>query len=471
MASSDNVKLYGLRETTFGTPASVATDTATAVASNTGGLITFTVSTGTNFAVGQYVAVRGFGDAGSSPNADYDGIYQVQAVGSTSVVVYAPAGKTNGTAMGTPSSATATIGNFIPVRMSGNDTLGLTPSRSESDEITGSRGAQDVQEDGRSAGGGFSGPIVLPWLDSYVQMLSGSPWTYAGSGAEIMATGTAHTVVSTNIIRLGSGSWSGVVVGDMVKIYGGTNTGKIGLVSAVSGGDLTLSHVSLTNHISENTTVVVVADELADGSTIYSETLERKHADIASHFPRLTGAVLDSMQITGGAQQAPSYQMTFQCADEVQPTPTTSLGTGAAQTAGVRINGSTVEAWIAAATGGCVESLSLNWANNLDPRICLGSAAVQGMEMRALSISGNLSRRYGTATEYDKFLANTDSSLLLKFKAPAGPALCVYLPRTNYTSASRGAQARNTSLIGSLDFSALQVDGQSYTARVFRFAK
>ena len=109
MASSDNVKLYGLRETTFGTPASVATDTATAVASNTGGLITFTVSTGTNFAVGQYVAVRGFGDAGSSPNADYDGIYQVQAVGSTSVVVYAPAGKTNGTAMGTPSSATATL--------------------------------------------------------------------------------------------------------------------------------------------------------------------------------------------------------------------------------------------------------------------------------------------------------------------------------------------------------------------------
>lgn len=473
MASSDNAILYGLREATFGTPATVATDTATAAAVSTDSgdeVVTFTVTTGTNFAAGQIVSVSGFTGAA----ADYDGTYLVKSVGSTSVVCYCPAGKTE---LASAGSASATIGNHVPVRYSGSDSLALTPGRSPSDEITGSRGAEDMQEDGRSAGGGFSGPFALPWLDSYVQMLSGSAWTYAGTNAEIFSGGSSPTLaVSGGGVTLtqSTGDWSAnVAVGDMVKCIGGTNDGATGMVTARTATTITLSHSSFVNMSAESTPDLVVADYLTDGSTIYSETLERRYNDItggSAHYPQFPGSVLDALSISASAQSSPTYQMTWQCADETSPTPTSSMGTVAPKVVGSRVRGDRVKVWIDASTGGCVQDMTLNWANNLDPRVCLGSSAVSGMDMRALDITASVSRRYETAGQYDKFLALTDASMLIKFESTAGPTLVCWLEKGKYSSASRGAASRNSALIGSLEFTALELPA-GYTAKWFRWGR
>jgi len=474
--SASDARLYAVRETTFGTSPTVALRSSASIAASvSSGIITFTnVTTASDFKAGQIVSVAGF----TGGNTDYNGIYECNADGAgTNLTVYAPAGKT---ALGSASaSPTITIGNHYRCRFA-SESLGYDPVRSQDDEITGSRGVADVAEDGKQTNGDLSGSIRLPNFWPWLQSMGASAWTYAGSDAEILSSGTSFDVAS-NVVTDNSGNWANVAVGDMVRFYGGTNDGLCGLVSVVSGADMTLTHVALTDVTGATNSAIVVADKLNEGRTVYSSTIEREYQGTTDQFPRFTGKVPGTLSISSAARQRPQYTMSFIGADEVMvsdATPTDPLsGTSgdpeeAPLIGGKIVRPQDVEVWIDALTGGCATGLDLSWSNNLSGQECMGSDALQGMNVRDLSFSGTVTRRYAAATQYDKFRNLTDATLLVKLKDPeGGPVGVIYAERISYTGASRSAGGREQDVEIPLAFESLLNSAGTHNLTVYWWGK
>lgn len=476
--SASDTRLYAVRETTFGTSPTVALRSSSSItASVTSGVITFAnVTTASDFKQGQIVSVSGF----TSSEADYNGIYECDADGTgTDLTVYAPAGKTALSAATNSGGDTITIGNHYRCRFA-QESLGYDPVRSQDDEITGSRGVADTAEDGKQTNGDLNGSIRLPNFWPWLQGMGASAWTYAGSDAEILSSGTAFSV-SSNVITLGAGSWSNVAVGDMVRIYGGTNDGATGLVSVVSGGDLTLTHCSLTDHASLSNADIVVADKLNEGRTVFSSTVEREYQGTTNQFPRFTGKTPGQMTFSVGSRQRPRYSLSFIGADEVMvsdATPTTPLSGSAGDPeeapliGGKPLRPQDVEVWIDASTGGCATSAEFSWSNNLSGQECIGSDALQGMTVRDLTFTGTVTRRYATATQYDKFRNLSDATLMLKLKDPEGGAVgVIYAERINYTGASRAAGGREQDVEIPLAFESILNSAGTHNLTVYWWGK
>lgn len=487
MGSNDNIVLHAVGEETYGVPSQPRKQAFSGFSVSAAGVISFLgVTNATDFKAGQTISVADCGFALAN------GYYVVKADGaSTTVTADLPAGKAT---IVTGDSDSGTIGNHTKLRIDSED-FGLTPSRSESPEVTGSTGVSDLREDTRSAQGTTPFQLLMPAIGERLRRAAYSDWTYAGTDGELASTGTSISITVAGSTKIVKGTaWGGnVAAGDWVRIYSTNasyvNRGRAARVVSVDGvsGELEVDYCTLEAHTGNTTLRVVKADSLENGTTEFPETFERIYTDEAvgtSGAPRFPGTLINTFQIGGDAGSTLSGSIGYLCADEVSPTPSTylakeldgSLVSDLHQRADLPssddVTSGYSEIWIDGTDGGCAKRSSWQINNNLDPNYCWGSEALKGMDKRRLVVSGDFVRRYSSKTRHDVFLSNDGEPLVYKHgtkkKHATGPLYVIQFKKVKYTAANRGTQGANTTNEASYNWTAIN-EGDGWTYKVFRW--
>jgi hypothetical protein len=485
MASTDRVSLRAARQSAFTTTAAPWSDSKTGVIATAASPDTMTFSVLTSMTApypqaGDIVTVSGF--TGSDEWAN--GLYEVKTSGAssaTSLVCYCPAGK-NHLGVAGPASDTVTISALVPMRITSESLAGNLDKR-ESEEITGNRGVQDLTVNGITAGGSIDSELSLPAWTPYMQAGMMSGWTYLGENSLVLDTATV-TIVDSDTLSIADadGTFANVVAGQWIKITGGTAIdGVYRCTSVDNSGDPNLLSVdcgTFDTSISTAEVTITIGDALDEGSTLYPHSIERSYADITggdAHYPLFIGMLVESFALSASAQGPINISTSWIGSREYgtgtgeTATPTSSIGTAGARVSGGVLDGvSDIELWLDGATGGCVNQLDMTVANNLDPRLCIGTLGATSMEPRQFSAAGSFSRYYSTKALYDKFLNSTSVEIVIKITSPDGPAVVMEFPRVELSSADRSAPGRNQSLFLNAGFTALEgTDG--YTVKLYRW--
>lgn len=484
MASTDRVSLRAARQTAFTTEATPWSDSKTGVtATLSAGTVTFgsltSMSASPLPAAGDTIVVSGFtgGDAG------WNGIYEVKTSGSssdTTLACYCPAGK-NTLSNATASSGTVTLSALVPMRMTSESLAGNLDKR-ESEEITGNRGVQDLVVNGITAAGGVDSELSLPAWTPYLQAGFMEAWTYNGASSVVGDALAVAFTGSTTIECDAPDTFANVAAGDWIKIDGSTHNDGVYRVASVNNSTdprvLTIEYGTLDLTVAGEDVDIHIADSLDEGSTIYPHTIERAYADITggdAHYPRFIGMLVESMSIGASSQGPVTISTSWIGSREYgtgageTATPSSAVGTAGSRPTGAVLEGvSDIELWLDEATGGCVNQLDMTIANNLDPRLCIGTLGATDMEARQFSASGSFSRYYSTKALYDKFMNSTSIEMVIKIVSPDGPAVVLEFPNVELSSADRAAPGRNQSLFLNAAFTALEgADG--YTCKLYRW--
>lgn len=191
-----------------------------------------------------------------------------------------------------------------------------------------------------------------------------------------------------------------------------------------------------------------------NGNTLRSFTLERQYSDLSSLSAIFKGCMVNglNLNVAVGAIVSGSFDILgkTEVAGTGMTTPT------AAPTSKVinAIGGIT-----AITEGGSAIEL-LEWAmtgnNNLRGRPLLGTLGPQSMAAGRLEIGGTMKAYFETATLYNKFLNETESSLSISLEDSAGAGYSFTFPRVRYTKAKRVAGGINSDIVVEMGWQALR---------------
>lgn len=138
--------------------------------------------------------------------------------------------------------------------------------------VSSDRQARDNGATDRQTGGSATSDYIYGMYDPEI-----SAAFCAAQGAAVTVTGTdIAAVASGNKLTKGSGGWSTLAAGDFVKVTGFTTNGAtfIGKVSAVSGGDLTLTRPTLSNESAGASVTVAYVAKQKLGTALRTLTYE-----------------------------------------------------------------------------------------------------------------------------------------------------------------------------------------------------
>lgn len=104
---------------------------------------------------------------------------------------------------------------------------------------------------------------------------------------------------------------------------------------------------------------------------------------------------------------------------------------------------------------GCINSLTMNIANNFRAIKCIGSIFSTDMIPGSLQITGNMNLYFKDGTMYDKYISGLEFSFSFRMTDAAGNMLTFFVPRAKFESADVVAGGRNTDVMINATYRAL----------------
>lgn len=202
----------------------------------------------------------------------------------------------------------------------------------------------------------------------------------------------------------------------------------------------------------------VATSRVANGVLQTSFTLEQQSSDIAQFFtyrgmyPSKFSTAFTAAQLTEGT-------FTFMGKASTRTTSTALFGTTAAsQTYDIHNGVSGVGTmWEAGQplTTTSIKSITLDVDSNLRAQEALGTLGLVGVGIGTLSVKGGMEVYFADGALYDKFLADTYTSLIFSTKDTAGNGYVITIPKVLLTSSKIDAGSKNADLMASFQFEAV----------------
>lgn len=308
---------------------------------------------------------------------------------------------------------------------------------------------------------------------------------FAGASGDIVATvtgGNALTSTSLDFTTLG------ISVGEWVRIGGSSAGSQFATattngwcrVSAVAANRLSFSVVPASfaaDAGTSKTIEVYTGDFLTNASTKRSNTIERQYLEHSpTSYEYFTGMTLDAMTIELPSQAIARMAMTYVGKKgEI----TTTRASGATDTAAptndvmntssnvgrIGLNGSVVS------TPNYVMSARVEFRNNIRRQNAIGDIGAIGTGNGEFTVTGSLETYFGSKAEYDKVLANTETSFDFRVGGTDtnGESYLFDFPKVKYSSGSPSVSGKNVDVMLTAGFQALRDGTLGYTASVGRF--
>jgi len=329
---------------------------------------------------------------------------------------------------------------FKAIRYTGT-TLGLSKEALQSEEIRDDRQIADFRHGAYSCAGDINAELSYGSFDDILEAVLLGTWAPR-------ATKTATTISaaaadnSFNDSGLGFVA-AGFLVGDEVVVSGFTgdvaNNLASGVVTALTAGKMTIGgadgNVIVDDAAGESVTIATVEGRLKAGVTRRSFTVERYFGDILTAdkpYHRFTGVEFNTLalSITANAMVTAVFgvlgqNMTTaenQVAGATYPAATTTSPldsfTGVLEEAGVPI--------------AVITEITLNVENGLEARYVVGSKASIRPSVGRSNCSGQITAYFENSLLLDKFINETESSIVFELPDGAGNKYTVTLPRIKY---------------------------------------
>lgn len=330
---------------------------------------------------------------------------------------------------------------FDIIRHTGT-TLGLSKESLQSEELRDDRQIADFRHGAYQVGGDINIELSYGSFDKLLEAVLCGTWA---PRASVTATTISAAAADNSFNDSGLGFVAaGFLVGDEVVVSGFTgdvaNNLASGVVTVLTAGKMTIGgadgDVIVDDAAGESVTIATVEGRLKAGTTRRSFTVERFFGDILTvdkPYHRFTGVEFNTMSlaINANAMITGSFGVLGQ-----------NMATDTAIVAGATYNPATTTSPLDSFTGTLQENgtpiaviteIQLNAENGLEARFVVGSKQSIRPSIGRSNVSGQVTAYFENSTLLDKFINETESSIVFELPDGAGNQYTVTLPRIKYT--------------------------------------
>lgn len=360
---------------------------------------------------------------------------------------------------------TPVAGNPLNLRVTG-ESLSYEISKQASNEINATRTISSMIATGASAAGDLNGEMQYREYDRFMESTLQSTFTVYGVngvGTTFTADFTATTITASvaptttsALTLLKRGQWFRLTTG-------GANNGKLFRVStsvSPTATVITLDAGTPATVASAVATCAVQTRRLSHGTTQTSYTIEKNMTDVGV-FEAFTGMTPSKMSIALASGSLSTINFSFMGKQAAMTTVTALPGAPVASynfdiQSGV--TGTSCQVWEGGVplTSTFVKSVSLDYDNSLRGQDALCSLGYVGIGSGTITLTGSMSIYFADKTIFDKFVANTNTSLIFSTMDGSGNGYVFSMPVVNISSYQVTAGGKDADLMAEVQFTALR---------------
>jgi hypothetical protein len=362
-------------------------------------------------------------------------------------------------------------GNPRNLRITG-ETLDFGVSKEASKEINATRTITSMVPTTASASGGITGEISYQEYDTLMAATLQDVWTVFGVngvGAVFTTTagGLAVSSITASVATSGASIWTNLQKGQWFRLVApgdANNDGKILRVSAVTAPTTTVLTLDASTPLVVNagtvTNCTIATSRLSHGVTQTSYTIERANSDV-SQFMAYTGMTPSKMDIKVASGSLSSISLDFMGKSASRAATTQMPGTPVASyTFDIHsgVAGATCQLWEGGTpiTGTFVKSVDFSYDNALRSQEAICTLGAVSIGAGTISVSGKLSVYFANGTLFDKFKANTNSSIIFSSIDGAGNGYIFTIPVANIKSWKTNSSAKDQDMMVDVEFVGLR---------------
>jgi hypothetical protein len=360
---------------------------------------------------------------------------------------------------------TPVAGNPLNIRVTG-ESLNYDITKAMSTEINSTRTISSMIPTGAKASGDLNGEMQYREYDRLMESTLQSTFTVygtAGVGTTFTADFTATTITASvaptttsALTNLKRGQWFRLTTG-------GINNGKLFRVSSSvspTSTVITLDAGTPATVGSSVATCSVQTRRLSHGTTQTSYTIEKNMTDVGV-FEAFTGMTPSKMAISIQSGNLSTINFSFMGKNAAMTTSTALPGTPVASYSfdiQSGVTGSSCQVWEGGAplASTFVKSLSLDYDNALREQDAICSLGSVGIGSGTIALTGSMSIYFADKTLFDKFVANTNTSLAFSTMDGAGNGYVFSLPVVNISSYQITAGGKDADMMADVQFTALR---------------
>lgn len=341
-----------------------------------------------------------------------------------------------------------TVGNSYDLRVTG-ESFNYDLTKETSKEINSSRTTLSQVSVSASSAGGIQAELSYAEFDRILASLMESTWTVYGTNGVQGTPNTTTTATATTLTAspatAGNDSYANLKKGQWFLFLHPTsaNDGKLFRVStsvAPTTTVITLDANTPAAVVGSTAGGAVCTSRLTHGTTITSFTIEKQMLDVGQYFA-YKGQVPSKATISAASGSLTTLAIDFMGLGTVRNTSTNIAG-ATTNTASLAYTGHSAVSnpqsliWEGGApvAGTYIKSISLEYDNAIRQQSAIGSLAPVDVAAGTIAAKATLSMYFANGTIYDKFIANTSTSLIWASLDPSGNGYIFSMPVCNITS-------------------------------------
>lgn len=353
-----------------------------------------------------------------------------------------------------------TTGNSYDLRVTG-ESFNFDLTKETSKEINSARTTLSQVAVSASSAGGIQAELSYAEYDRLLASLMESTWTVYGTNG---VQGTASTVTATattltaGSATTGNDSWATLQKGQWFLFVHPTsaNDGKLFRVSttvAPTTTVITLDTNTPATIAGSLAGALVCTSRLTHGTTITSFTIEKQMLDVGQYFA-YKGQVPSKMSLNAASGSLTTMSIDFMGLGTVRNTSTNIAGT-TTNTVSLSYTGHSAVSnpqsliWEGGAptAGMYIKSIALEYDNAIRQQSAIGSLAPVDVAAGTIAAKATLSMYFANGSIYDKFIANTATTLIWASLDPSGNGYVFTMPNCNITSYKVTAGAKDQDMM------------------------
>lgn len=347
-------------------------------------------------------------------------------------------------------------------------------SKEVSKEIRADRQNSGATTVDATANGGFNFEMQYREYDPFFQAALFS--TYGAYGTDGVSTtftaDFAATTITASVAPVGANAFTNIAKGQWLRLLAPThaNDGKLVRASTSVAASATVITLDASTPLSVGTGVALCAvqtSRLANGTTAQFFSFEKQLLDVTQYLT-YKGMHVSKMnwKIAAGALSEGSFEFLGKTSTRAGVTALPSA-LGASQTFNIQ-NGVTGvgQLWEGTSplTGTYVKSLDIAVDNNLRSQTAIGTLGAVGIGVGDMKTTGSFDAYFADGAQYDKFLADTYTSITVATQDTSGNGYVLTLPRVLLMTAKVVAGQKNTDLMASFTYEAFSDDANATAA-------
>lgn len=363
-----------------------------------------------------------------------------------------------------PTSSTPNAAKFMRVT---GESLDYTISKEASAEINSNRTTASMIPLSGAASGALETEVSYLEYDQLLEsVLQSSFDAFGTAGVSSTFTGTFTTsTLTADVAPTGSSAFTTLLKGQFFLVNGsGTaNDGKVFRVSLVTAPTSTVITLDTSTPATAATgiaTTTISTSRLVNGNTQSSFTIERQSPDVGEYWA-YTGMTPSSMDINVSAGARSTLSFNFMGKTLVRKEGSTNMPGVIADSETYEIHsgvsGPSCLIWVEGAplVGTFAQSLTFTYDNTLREQTAICNLDAIGMGSGTISATGTMEVYFNSGDLYTKFANNETVAVTFSTLDNSGNGYIVTLPKVNFSKVSTAAGGKDSDLMLSLEFTAL----------------